>query len=86
MGKKLGYNQRNFEFKNGKIIHVAQKKAEKYHKIWLGFMDEDGLSSATFLVYTKRSQHAAIENSHANEKRVGLALLKLYSIGPLVDG
>ena len=31
------------------------------------------------LVYTKRSQHAAIENSHANEKRVGLALLKLYS-------
>ena len=30
------------------------------------------------LVYTKRSQHAAIENSHANEKRVGLALLKPY--------
>ena len=48
MGKKLGYNQKNFEFKNGKIIHVAQEKAKNYHKIWLGFMDEDGLSSATF--------------------------------------
>ena len=46
MGKK--YNQKNFEFKNGKIIHVAQEKTQKYHKIWLGFMDEDGLSSATF--------------------------------------
>ena len=46
MGKK--YNQKNFAFKNGKIIHVAQEKTQKYHKIWLGFMDEDGLSSATF--------------------------------------
>ena len=46
MGKK--YNQKNFVFKNGKIIHVAQEKTQKYQKIWLGFMDEDGLSSATF--------------------------------------
>ena len=48
MGKKSGYDQKNFEFKNEKIIHVAQEKTQQYHKIWLGFMDEDGLSSATF--------------------------------------
>ena len=48
MGKKSGYDQKNFEFKNEKIIHVAQEKTQQYHKIWLGFMAEDGLSSATF--------------------------------------
>ena len=48
MGKKSGYDQKNFEFKNEKIIHVAQEKTQQYHKIWLGFMDEDGLSSTTF--------------------------------------